>query len=191
MIFRIDDIDIGLEYELIRSDRRSISVEITSDARAVVRAPKQMSLQDIEKFLISKYSWISSHITAADERVANAGDALSDAEKEDLLDRAETLIVPRVKHFASVMGVRYGRINIGLQKTRFGSCSRHGNLSFNALLALMPQEILDYVVVHELSHIKHMDHSSAFWAEVEKYIPNYVSRRAWLHDHGAEYILKL
>lgn len=150
-----------------------------------------MSLQDIEKFLISKRSWISSHIKAADERVANAGDTLSDAEKDDLMDRAEMLIVPRVEHFASVMGVRYGRINIGLQKTRFGSCSQRGNLSFNALLALMPQEILDYVVVHELSHIKHMDHSPTFWAEAERYIPDYRSRRKWLHDHGAEYILKL
>ena len=85
------------------------------------------------------------------------------------------------------MGISYGMISIREQKTRWGSCSSKGNLNFNWKLILMPEEILDYVVVHELAHRKEMNHSRAFWAIVEQVLPDYQERRDWLKKNGSFY----
>ena len=82
------------------------------------------------------------------------------------------------------MGVTYGRISIREQKTRWGSCSSAGNLNFNWRLIFAPEEVLDYVVVHELAHRKEMNHSKAFYAVVESVLPDYKSSRRWLREHG-------
>ena len=87
------------------------------------------------------------------------------------------------------MGVDYNRISIKFQKTRFGSCSTKKNLNFNALVALMPSEILDYVIVHELSHLKEMNHSKQFWREVARVMPDYKSKRKWLKENGTKYMM--
>ena len=99
---------------------------------------------------------------------------------------ARRVIGQRVSYFAAKMGVTCGRIFIRAQKTRWGSCSGQGNLNFNWKLILMPPEILDYVVVHELAHRKQMNHSPAFWAEVERILPDWRERRRWLREKGGE-----
>jgi len=98
--------------------------------------------------------------------------------------QAEETLSARVGHWQSRFPVPAGRITVRDQKTRWGSCSTRGNLSFNWRLILAPPEILDYVVVHEMSHLLHMNHSGKFWSVVESLIPDYQSRRHWLRDHG-------
>ena len=101
------------------------------------------------------------------------------------------MIQQRVEHYAGISGINYNRIFIRLQKSRWGSCSRDGNLNFNCLLVLMPLEILDSVVVHELCHRKHMNHSKQFYAEVEKIFPDYRKCSKWLKENGGIYFKRL
>ena len=109
---------------------------------------------------------------------------MSREEIQKLAEKALEYIPKRVNYFAKQIGVTYGRITIRNQKTRWGSCSSKGNLNFNCLLMLTPPEVIDYVVVHELSHRKEMNHSKAFWAEVEKVLPNYKEQVKWLKENG-------
>ena len=108
----------------------------------------------------------------------------NDAYIKELADKARIFIPERVKYYAEVIGVDYGRITIRCQKTRWGSCSSKGNLNFNCLLMLMPSEVIDYVVVHELCHRRVMDHSARFWAEVEREYPDYRRQIQWLNAEG-------
>jgi predicted metal-dependent hydrolase len=106
-------------------------------------------------------------------------------EIKELADKACELIPKKVRHYASIIGVDYGRITIRNQKTRWGSCSSKGNLNFNCLLMLCPDEVIDSIVVHELCHRKYMNHSARFYEEVEKAYPEYSKWHKWLKDNGA------
>ena len=113
-----------------------------------------------------------------------AGLLLSRDEINELADMAMTVIPERVRYYAPLIGVTYGRITIRNQRSRWGSCSSKGNLNFNCLLMLAPPEVLDAVIVHELCHRKHMDHSDAFYAEVQRVMPSYKKWDTWLRIHG-------
>ncbi len=109
---------------------------------------------------------------------------LTPDEIEQLRREAKKVIPGRVAFYAKQMGVSYNRISIRHQKTRWGSCSELRNLNFNCLLMLAPAEVLDYVVVHELCHLKEMNHSASFWKEVERVLPNYRKPQKWLKENG-------
>ena len=176
-------------YQLKRSKRKSISVEISREAKIIVRAPNKMSIKEIEAFLNSKSEWIDKHLADMNKKLASMPRKLSDAEKNELKKNSKIVITKRVEYFAKIMGVDYNRISIKFQKTRFGSCSTKNNFNFNALVALMPSDVLDYVIVHELSHLKEMNHSKNFWYQVEKIIPDYKIKRKWLKENGTKYML--
>ncbi len=97
-------------------------------------------------------------------------------------------ILPKVRQYAELIGVSYGCITIRNQKTRWGSCSSKGNLNFNCLLIQVPESVMDYVIVHELCHRLEMNHSAAFWAQVEKILPDYKERRKWMKENGGRVI---
>lgn len=171
-----------ISYEVIRSARKTISIQITPDSRVLVRCPNRMAKADIRRFVESKRNWIEKHLAEKPDRKSLT---LFSAEELQTLARQAAEVIPqRTAYFAARMGVRYGRITIRCQRTRWGSCSGEGNLNFNCLLMLVPPEVLDYVVVHELCHRKEMNHSARFWAEVERILPDYKVRRQWLKDHG-------
>lgn len=173
-----------MEVNIIRSNRRTIAIQINPDCTVTVRAPRRAATRDIERFVREKEPWIRKHLAQMKERQAQnppmEAQALTKEELEELTARAKEYIPDRVAYFAKTVGVDYGRITIRHQKTRWGSCSSKGNLNFNCLLMRMPPEVIDYVVVHELCHRKEMNHSKAFWQEVEKVLPDYKSRRQWL-----------
>lgn len=108
----------------------------------------------------------------------------------DLTSTAKMYFPEKVAYYSKIMNVNYGRITIRHQKTRWGSCSKKGNLNFNCLLMLAPEYVRDYVVVHELAHRKEMNHSQNFWSIVEEVIPNYRTSKKWLKKNGVELIQK-
>ena len=176
------------EIKLIRSRRKTISIEVTTDAQVIVRAPNRASITDINRFIGEKADWIDKSLNKMRQRKEEQSQKkeLSPQEVKLLVTRAKRIIPQRVRYYADLMGVTYGRITIRMQKSRWGSCSGKGNLNFNCLLMRTPETILDYVVVHELCHLKEMNHSPRFWAEVEKVLPDYKERRKWLKDHESE-----
>lgn len=181
-----------MKVTVIRSNRKTVAIQVNSDLSVTVRAPRSVSEKDIEEILKKKEAWISKHIEKikeTKERVeAEPTEKLTREKVIALAEEALKVIPERVEYFAKVIGVTYGKITIRNQKTRWGSCSSKGNLNFNCLLMLAPPEVLDYVVVHELCHRKQMNHSKAFWLEVEKVLPDYKEARKWLKEEGSQMI---
>ncbi|MCI5696608.1 MAG: DUF45 domain-containing protein [Spirochaetia bacterium] len=181
------------EYIIKKSRRTTISVQITPDQKLLVKAPAYTSIKEVEEFLREKRDWIIKQINrtkVTSQQAAQMG-ILSDKEIRKLKRDAKKIIPERVEYYAKLSGITYNRIFIRLQKSRWGSCSVEGNLNFNALLALMPLEVLDSVVVHELCHRRHMDHSKAFYDEVLKIFPDYKKWDKWLKQNGAAYQLRV
>ena len=98
--------------------------------------------------------------------------------------QAKTVIPKRVRFYAEQMGETFGNITIKNQKKRWGSCSSARNLNFNRRLIMAPQEVMDYVIVHELCHLRQMNHSNAFWQEVEMVLPDYKMHKKWLETYA-------
>ena len=182
-----------LQYELRRSARRTVSLEIRPDGSLLVRAPRQMGDRAVRAFVASRRDWVEKHRAAAARRQeALAGiPPFTPEQLQALAAQARQVLPRRAAYFAPLVGVRYGRITIRCQRTRWGSCSAGGNLSFNCLLALAPPEVVDYVVVHELCHRKQMNHSPAFWREVAVALPDYPARREWLKMNGPTLLARL
>lgn len=180
---------MDIPYTLIRSSRKTISIVIKPDGEVEVRCPKRCSKREAEAFLVSKEAWIKKHVEAIAARPQQP--VLSEAERKNLAHTAAKVLPGKVQRFAQQMGVSYDRVTIRSQRTRWGSCSAKGNLSFNCLLMLCPEEVQDYVVIHELCHRKEMNHSADFWAEVETVCPNYRNCRKWLKDNGSSLISRL
>lgn len=184
---------IEMQIQIIQTNRKTISLEVTKDAQVIVRAPRSMSTAEIQSFVESKSEWIEKHRKEAEKRLAtrNEQERISLQKVKELAEQAKEYIPQRVDHYAEIIGVTYGRITIRNQRTRWGSCSGKGNLNFNCLLMMMPKEIIDYVIVHELCHRKEMNHSTAFWKEVENVLPDYREYRMWLKENGGSFIERM
>lgn len=178
-----------IPYTLVRSNRKTVSIVIQPTGEVEVRCPRRCSKREIEAFVTGKEDWIRRHLEAIAARPPQPG--LSSGELRELAEQAAAVLPQKVRCFAGKIGVSYGRITIRSQRTRWGSCSAKGNLNFNCLLMLCPEDVQDYVVIHELCHRKELNHSAAFWAEVEKTCPDYRVHRKWLKDNGAALISRL
>lgn len=178
---------------VIRSRRRTLGLEIHRDGQIIVRAPSRLSERHIRQFVESRADWIKAHLqkVAASVSEAQAAGRFTPEEKAAMIERARQVFPERVAVFAPRIGVTPGRISVRTQKTRWGSCNRAGDLSLNALLTQTPGEVLDAIVVHELCHIKHMNHSAEFYREVRRVMPDYDRRIAWLRQHGAALLRRM
>ncbi len=178
-----------LSYTLIRSSRKTIAVQITPEGDILLRCPRRLPEKQAREFLEAKRSWIESHL-AKIQAVAQLPPFTAE-ELQAMANMLSPILKTRLESFAPLVGVSYGRVTIRSQHTRWGSCSAKGNLNFNCLLSLVPPEVLDYIVVHELCHRKELNHSPRFWAEVAKVLPDYKAREKWLKDNGASLIRRL
>lgn len=183
----------GYDITIIRSRRRTLQIEIAQDCSITVRAPLRSTRAEIDAFVESYSGWIDKQLRKMKSRIENLPhvEKYSENEIRALTDMAYYHIPPRVEEYAQKIGVIYGRVTIRCQKTRWGSCSSKGNLNFNCLLMALDESIRDYVIVHELCHLLHPDHSPAFWREVGRYCPDYKRLRKQLKENGNALFLRL
>jgi len=148
-----------------------------------------MKISDIQWFINQKEQWITEKYQAAivDKPEPERVPIPEYVSKQWLQTEGTARFQQKIAFWAAKMNVTYGRVTIRDQKTRWGSCSSQGNLNFNWRLLLMPEDVMEYVVVHELAHRREMNHSAAFWNIVEIYLPDYRTRRQWLKENGNRY----
>lgn len=180
---------------ILRSKRKSYGISIDEEGQVVLRIPLQGSVKEACRLAEEKKDWIrekvylqKNRLTQRRQREEESRQKYTKEQREGLERRyrqaAKEYIPRRVAYYAGILGVTYEKIRIAEQKTRWGSCSSRGTLSFNWKLMLAPPVVLDYVVVHELCHRKEMNHSKRFWALVEQTMPGYKEHRKWLKENG-------
>ena len=174
--------------DIIKTDRRTISISVRPDGKVTVHAPIEMSLKEIEDFINEKAPWIEKNLQKCD---TNAKPPLTEEEKEELKKQALEYFPKVVKKYADRLGLTFGKITVKTQKTRWGSCSSSGNLNFNALLMLMPPVVRESVVAHEVCHLKYMNHSKQFYNELLELFPRYYECDRFIKEHGMELVKRL
>lgn len=170
------------DYELIKSNRKTIEISISNELKLIVRAPNKMTVADIDKFVLKHEKWIEKHLVIAKNRYEGKGyKDLSKDEIDRLKQKALEIIPNRVEYYSKIMNVKPTGVKITSAMTRWGSCSSKNSLCFSYRLMLYPLEAIDYVVVHELAHIRIKNHSKYFYEEIEKYMPDYKDRKKMLN----------
>ncbi len=215
-----------IAYELIRSKRKTLSIQITAAGQVVVRAPLRMPKREVDGFVLQKRHWIADKLALVQARAAlhkptepASGEEISFLGRRLLLaasDRAkqievvgDTLAFPkawlpqaghhlrrwyceqaaailneRLAYWSGRTGIRFATARLSGARRRWGSCSSKGNLNFSWRLVMAPVDVIDYVIVHELVHLEHMNHSKAFWARVGEILPDYEMKKKWLRDNS-------
>ena len=169
------------DYTLIRAKRRTMSLQLDRDGRAVVRAPYGVKKEFIDRFVAEHEGWLAR----AREKQQNrrlAHPEPTDEERKALIARAKEYLPMRVDYWSGIMGLTPTGLKITSARTRFGSCSGKNSLCFSWRLMQYPPEAIDYVVVHELAHIRPHDHSPAYYALNERYMPDWRERMKLLKE---------
>lgn len=224
--------DERFKYGVVKSSRKTVSIEVKVGGQVVVKAPIGLSDREIRDCVASKEKWILDKIQVMErvldkmpERHFQTGETLyllgepyvlerktnvsgrkpkifmtgksiiiygsfqTENEIRKLIEewyqkKAEERIIPRMEYYKERIGVEFRRVRFGNPKTRWGSCSGEKNIMINWRLVMAPLDIIDYIVCHELCHLKEMNHSQSFWSLVEKEIPDWRGKRAWLRENG-------
>lgn len=168
-----------MEYTVIRSKRKTVALQINSDGELIVRSPIHFSERKIKKLLEEHKGWIEKKTAESLERRLNHPE-LSEGEIAELKSKARLVLPGMTARYAEIMGVDYGTVKITSAQKRFGSCSGKNNICYSYILMQYPTEAIEYVVVHELAHTVHHNHSRAFYDLVEKFLPDYKEREKLL-----------
>ena len=167
-------------YELIRSRRRTLALEITRDCRVLVRAPLRLSQAKIDAFVESHAAWIQTHLEQQRQRMTSAPPPPTPADILALKAKARAVLPEKVAYWSEKMGIRPTGLKITTARKRYGSCSGKNSLCFSCFLMDCPEEAIDLVVVHELCHIKEKNHGPRFYALLGQYLPDYKERKKLL-----------
>lgn len=172
-----------LTYRLERSDRKTVQLKICPDGTLLVNAPHRYSIEEIDALIVRHRRWIENHRAAMERRTARVQALAQTQEQIDsLFLKAREIIPDRVAYFSRLMNVEPTGIRITSAQKRFGSCSARNSLCFSYRIMMYPSEAVDYVVVHELAHIRYHDHSREFYQLVETILPNYRHLEAILKE---------
>lgn len=173
-----DNEHLPFDYKLIKTKRKTICLSVNNELQVIVRAPMHANKQSIDSFVEKHTKWIERQKKIIQDRNNNhVNNALSKEDIENLKALAKDLLPKRVKYYSDIMGVSPSGIKITSAKSRWGSCSYKNSLCFSYRIMLLPLELIDLIVVHELAHIRVKDHSKRFYDEVYKYMPDYNTKK--------------
>lgn len=161
-----------------------MALEVTKQGKLLVRAPLHLSDQAIADFVNAHADWAETHLRRRAAELASALPPLTEAEIQSLTERAKAVLPGKVACYAARLGVTPAGLRITRARTRYGSCSAANRLSFSCFLMDCPEEAIDLVVVHELCHIRHHDHSPAFYTLLESILPDHRERKKLLYMRG-------
>ena len=212
-------------HQIIRSNRKTLSLSINENADLVVRAPRRVSDYEIQKFISEKSDWIDKKQRLIKARLKDSENhhsnlrclylgslyplkidnnnvkpisfnghmfTIADINREEISlplkswykKRFIEVALPRLSYFSEKHKLKVNQVRVKEQKTLWGSCSSKNNINLNYLLIMAPMKVIDYVIVHELVHTIHKNHSAKFWQKVETIMPNYKDARYWLKENG-------
>lgn len=160
------------EFRLIRSSRRTLALEITAEGEVIVRAPKRLPLADIQRFVAAKEAWINKHL----EKPRYKAPEPTPLEEAALKARAHRLLPPLAHAYAARLGLSPRYVKITSAQKRFGSCNAKGGLCFSWRLMRYPLPAIEYVVAHEVAHLKQLNHSPAFYQVLDTLMPDHRQR---------------
>ena len=167
-----------ISYDIIRSKRKTMALQVTTEGAVIVRAPHYVSQRQIADFVAKNHAWIVKKQAAYQDHTPTPPP--SEDEWRMLITMAKETLPDRVAYFSALMGVTPTAVKITRAESRFGSCSGKNSICFSALLMRYPPAAIDYVVVHELAHITHKNHGANFWATVAAVLPDYKERKKLL-----------
>ena len=167
-------------YELIRSRRKTLALEITRDCRVLVRAPMRTSAEHIDRFVAQHADWIANHLERQRQRAEQLPLSPTTEEIAALKARAAAILPEKVSFWSRKTGLVPTGVKITTARKRYGSCSPRNSLCFSCFLMNCPEEAIDLVVVHELCHIREKNHGARFYALLEQHLPDYKERKKLL-----------
>ena len=163
------------DYTLIRSKRKSVAIQVDENCNITVRVPLKISQKEIDRILLEKKSWLEKTIISQREKKKNIKE-YSEDEIKLLRKKAKEVIPQKVEYYSRIMQVSPSTVKINSAKKRYGSCSGTNSLNFSLYLMDKDERFIDYVVVHELAHIRHHNHSKDFYKFIEQFMPDFKER---------------
>lgn len=163
-----------MKYDIIRTKRKTLALVITSEGKIVVRAPLRCSDKTIEDFVLRHNQWIKLNLEKVEARRQKAAAyEISEAETAEYIRLAKEYLPERTAYWSSVMGLTPSYVKITSAKKRYGSCNGKNGICYSYRVMAYPRQAVDYVIVHELAHIKYKNHGAEFYKLIEKYLPDY------------------
>ncbi|PIP34607.1 hypothetical protein COX21_02005 [Candidatus Falkowbacteria bacterium CG23_combo_of_CG06-09_8_20_14_all_41_10] len=176
-----------IEYS-VNQNRRTKNLRLTISGNGILTAGKPWYLSDraVEKFIAAKAQWIIEKLEYC-QKISNKNPFRSSQnEYLSYKQSAARLVLKKINHFNKIYRFKLSKISIRNQRTRWGSCSGRGNLNFNYKIIFLPEKMIDYIIVHELCHLKELNHSDRFWKLVSQNVPHYRIIRKDLQKKGIE-----
>jgi len=177
----------GLGLVSLERSRRAKHINIrVSPFRSIrVAVPYASSFKEAEEFILSKKAWVKRHLEKIEQYERKYNENIN---KADYIDKAKTktVLINRLKYLARKYGFTYNRVFIRNQKTRWGSCSSKNNISLNMKLVRLPDDLIDYVILHELTHTIRRNHSKAFWKELDTLVGSGKQISSRLRSYGMQ-----
>lgn len=176
---------MDVKYSVIKSNRKTVAIEINSKCEVIVRVPKNLTEKYIASFVLKNEKWIINNLNKCEQRRKNAEKyKIGESEKSQYISLAKEYLPKKTEYWSEITGLKPSSVKITSAEKRYGSCNGKNGICYSYRLMAYPEELIDYVIVHELAHIKHKNHGKQFYEFIEKFIPDYRNRERLLKHKG-------